>query len=235
MTVQGDNWSHDFTLICIPLIKIWQNPDAWPEAFTGSVITQTNADKTFIQAQTEPIEDIDALTSDEQSEHASGPVQAGNEDKGLTAFSEVKTKTNKKASGKPPSSNPLTDFSIENIGQQFLDWVVAGIQDRSIDYNNPGARVHVVNEGVLLVSPGSFKDFVKLHKEIGSWDTVQKKFLKLNLHERTEGGLNVHQYRVSGSNHNATIMALLLKDVGVLFKSGKPSANPHVYNDQPNS
>ena len=42
MTVQGDGWSHDFTLICIPLIKIWQNPDAWPETFTGSVTAQPN-------------------------------------------------------------------------------------------------------------------------------------------------------------------------------------------------
>ena len=69
----------------------------------------------------------------------------------------------------------------------------------------------MVNEGVLLVSPGIFKDFVKLHKDIDSWETVQKKFLKLALHERTEGGLNVHQYRVSGNNNNATIMALVLK------------------------
>jgi hypothetical protein len=86
----------------------------------------------------------------------------------------------------------------------------------------------VVNEGVLLVSPGIFKDFVKLHKENGSWETVQKKFLKLGLHERTEGGLNVHQYRVSGNSNSATIMALVLKDVGLLFKGGTPSPNPHL-------
>jgi hypothetical protein len=41
-SVQGDNWAHDFTLICIPLIKVWQNPEAWPDEFTGSVTSQLN-------------------------------------------------------------------------------------------------------------------------------------------------------------------------------------------------
>jgi hypothetical protein len=49
--------------------------------------------------------------------------------------------------------------------------------------------VHVVAEGVLLVSPGIFQDFAKLHKDVDSWEAVQKKFLKLGLHERSEGGL----------------------------------------------
>lgn len=86
----------------------------------------------------------------------------------------------------------------------------------------------MVAEGVLLVSPGIFKDFVKLHQEVESWEAVQKRFLKLGLHERSEGGLNVHRYRISGNNNSAPIMALVLKDVGILFKTGKPSANPHV-------
>lgn len=112
---------------------------------------------------------------------------------------------------------------------------MASLQDRSLDYNNPGARVHMVIEGVLLVSPGIFKDFAKQHKDVESWEAVQKRFLKLGLHQRTEGGLNVHQYRISGKNNSGTVMGILLKDSGLLFKTGSPSPNPHLCKDHPNS
>ncbi|NOS73019.1 MAG: DNA-binding domain-containing protein [Methyloglobulus sp.] len=36
--------------------------------------------------------------------------------------------------------------------------------------------------------------------------------MKLGLHQRTEGGLNVHKYRISGKNNSGTVMGVLLKD-----------------------
>ena len=113
-------------------------------------------------------------------------------------------------------------------GDAFLDWIIAGIQDRSVDYNNSGARIHVVNEGVLLLSPGIFQDYVRVHQLDEPWESLQKQFLKLDLHERTAGGFNIHRYRVSGDTQSAPITALLLKDVGLLFKTGTPRPNPHV-------
>jgi Putative conjugal transfer nickase/helicase TraI C-term/Putative helicase len=218
MTVQGDNWSHDFTLLCIPLIKIWPNPDAWPEEFT--VTAQLNDSEATNTEKTYAFEDEDELISVDQLNNLANSTQSNEDSNAAAPKADGKPNTKKeKPSVKANSGSPKPDASTKNTADEFLPWVVAGLADRSLDNNNPGARIHVVNEGVLLVSPGIFKDFVKHTKESDSWETVQKKFLKLALHERTEGGLNVHKYRVSGNNNSATIMALVLKDVGLLFKT----------------
>jgi integrating conjugative element relaxase (TIGR03760 family) len=232
MTVQGDGWSHDFTLICIPLSKIWSNPDAWPEAFTGSVTAQLI--ETSETDDPNAFEDEGGLATDDRLDDLDNPNQQYNTRVIAASTSDgeaspAKAKPAVKAS--PDKKSP--EASTKDTADAFLAWVIAGLADRSLDYNNPGARVHVVNEGALLVSPGIFKDYVKLHKDIGSWETVQKMFLKLGLHERTEGGLNVHQYRVTGNSNSATIMALVLKDVGLLFKAGTPSPNPHLSKLEP--
>ena len=86
----------------------------------------------------------------------------------------------------------------------------------------------MVIDGVLLVSPGIFKDFAKQHKDVESWEDVQKRFLKLGLHDRSEGGLNIHKYRISGANNSATVMGILISDIGLFFKMGSPAPNPHL-------
>ena len=50
-----------------------------------------------------------------------------------------------------------------DIAQHFLDWVRAGARDGEIFFNRRDALVHIVKEGALLVSPVSFKKFVRKH------------------------------------------------------------------------
>lgn len=234
MSVHGDNWVHDFTLICIPLIKVWQNPEAWPDEFTGSVTLQLNGGESSPQEQPDEIGESCGLTNMNQNDKKAEPDKQGKSGQSFTTEtgSKTKAKRDKSKAQDMPSSKPS---STNNVGGQFLDWVVVGLQDRSLDYNNPGARVHVVAEGVLLVSPGIFKDFAKQHQDIESWGAVQKRFLKLGLHQRSEGGLNVHKYRISGKNNSGTVMGILLKDSDLLFKTGSPSLNPHVRKDNTNA
>ena len=56
---------------------------------------------------------------------------------------------------------------------KFMEWLRTGIGQGRIPYNEKDARVHVVPEGVLLVTPNIFKDFTD---ECGGGrrDTVQK-------------------------------------------------------------
>jgi len=229
MTVAGEQWAHDFTLLCIPLGKIWPHPEAWPEEFTGSVTLQGSGNNVSDQTQANKVEGAVELTAFQPIDEIDFDHQQDNSTHSPLTRAEQPPRVKPKDSSTPSvPNNQLLDTTTENLGMQFLDWVVAGLQDRTLDYNNPGARVHVVAEGVLIVSPGIFQDFAKRHENATSWESVQKKFLKLGLHERTEGGLNVHKYRISGSNKSALIMALLLKDTGVLFKTGTPLPNPHV-------
>ncbi len=232
MSVQGDNWTHDFTLICIPLIKVWQNPEAWPDEFTGSVTPQLNSGENSPKEQADEIDQSDDLTIIDKMGKVVDPAQQGKSSNSFTTETgtKPKAKRDKSTAQDTPSSKPSP---TDNAGVQFLDWVVASLQERSLDYNNPGARVHVVAEGVLLVSPGIFKDFVKQHPDIESWETAQKKFLKLGLHEHSDGGLNVHKYLILGNNNSSTVMGILIKDIGLLFKAGSPTPNPHLSKASP--
>ena len=228
-TVQGDNWAHELTLLCIPLIKIWPNPDAWPVEFAGSVNPKLDGDNDTLQEQPDVSSENYAHLDINKTDDTIKSIQDGNNPNTPVTTAAHKPKSKKeKTPALEKSISQQFGSPTDNVGVQFLNWLVAGLQDRSLDYNNPGARVHVVAEGVLLVSPGIFQDFAKLHNGVDSWEAVQKKFLKLGLHERSESGLNVHKYRISGANHSASIMSILLKDSGLLFKTGSPSPNPHV-------
>ena len=229
MTVQGDGWAHDLTLICIPLIKIWSNTEAWPTEFSGSVTVQRiDSDAAEIVTINPLADDEELLSTDQVTESAKTKQQKG-DSKLIASKSPATTKPNKtKTIDNGISESKDAAMVIKKTGDAFLDWITAGIQDRSVDYNNPSARIHLVNEGVLLLSPGIFQDYVSVHQLNEPWESIQKQFLKLDLHERTAGGFNIHRYRVSGDTQSAPITALLLKDIELLFKTGTPRPNPHV-------
>lgn len=221
MTVQGDSWAHDLTLICIPLIKIWANTEAWPAEFTGSVTVQ-RTDNDAAELETgNPLDDDEVMPSGAEASETTKTTPPKSDSKPITVPATATPKAK-------PEKTATTAVVAMKTGNAFLDWIIAGIQDRSVDYNNSDARIHVVNEGVLLLSPGIFQDYVRVHQLDEPWESLQKQFLKLDLHERTAGGFNIHRYRVSGDTQSAPITALLLKDVGLLFKTGIPKPNPHV-------
>ena len=227
-TVQGDHWAHELTLLCIPLIKLWPHPEAWPEEFRGRVIPKPDgSDDTVLEAAA--VEQDPATLQVNSSASASEPTLDDVPES--HPLQKPSPKNKPKITKKQPvilDIAPAHEFQVDNLGGQFLNWVITGLQNRSLDYNNPGTRVHVVAEGVLLVSPGIFQDYVQQRHITESWEVVQKKFLKLGIHERNDDGLNVHQYRIAGKHHRANIMAILLTDRSLLFKTGMPSPNPHV-------
>jgi len=64
---------------------------------------------------------------------------------------------------------------------KFVEWLREGLKAGTIPCNSADARVHVVPEGVLLVTPKVFKDFVGECGD-GRWETVQKLFIKRKKH-----------------------------------------------------
>ncbi|MBE0435243.1 MAG: DNA-binding domain-containing protein, partial [Methylomicrobium sp.] len=105
-----------------------------------------------------------------------------------------------------------------------------GIQSGEIKTNRPKARVHVVDEGVALMTPGIFQDYASAQTNGRTdWVSIQKKVLKKNWHVRDVQGLNVIKYRVEGGNKSAAINVILFHDLSLVF-GGKepPTANPHL-------
>ena len=50
---------------------------------------------------------------------------------------------------------------------RFVGWVQEGLASGRLRFNESGAVVHFVPEGMLLVSPRIFREFAKIHGEDG--------------------------------------------------------------------
>ncbi|WP_026332809.1 MobH family relaxase [Thioalkalivibrio sp. ALE20] len=123
----------------------------------------------------------------------------------------------------PEAAEDLPD----DAGEAFLAWVRRGVADGELSVNTRDARVHVTEEGVLLVSPGIFRDF---GRDTGcEWQAAQKRFQKRKLHRRAPDDTNIHSYVVEGGRQSGRINGLLIPDVRVVFgEDWTPSANPHI-------
>ncbi|HED13336.1 MAG TPA: hypothetical protein ENI62_06730 [Gammaproteobacteria bacterium] len=109
-------------------------------------------------------------------------------------------------------------------GLTFLSWLRQGIASRSFEVNSVNAHIHIVPEGMLLVSPAIFKDFDR-----ENWELVQKRFTKLRLHQRRPDGTNIHTYTVTSTHKKSRIRGYLLPDPKAVFPEGNfPEPNPYL-------
>jgi hypothetical protein len=116
------------------------------------------------------------------------------------------------------------DSGKEVPAAKFMEWLRTGIGQGRIPYNEKDARVHVVPEGVLLVTPNIFKDFTD-ECGGGRWDTVQKLFIKRKGHVRTATGENIHQYALGVGSSQTVLSGFLLKDSSMVFGRTVPVTN----------
>jgi hypothetical protein len=109
-------------------------------------------------------------------------------------------------------------------GQAFLNWLHDGLKQNRFETNSTNARIHCVVEGLLLISPGIFKDFDR-----ENWQRVQKRFQKLKIHRKTVQGTNIHAYQVVGKRSKSHINGILIEEPERLFQDVMlPEPNPHL-------
>ena len=121
----------------------------------------------------------------------------------------------------------VTDNAREAPAAKFMEWLRSGIEQGRIPYNERDARVHVVPEGVLLVTPNIFKDFTEACGG-GRWDTVQKLFIKRKQHVKTASGENIHQYVIGSGLSKTVLSGFLLKDLSLVFGTFFPDVNQYI-------
>lgn len=97
-----------------------------------------------------------------------------------------------------------------DLGQTFLAWLKQGLVSGELPMNTVNARVHRVREGLLLVSPGIFRDYANAVN--APWDNVQKRFQKLRLHRKTSDGFNIWNYSVIGERRIRALKGILIED-----------------------
>lgn len=110
------------------------------------------------------------------------------------------------------SSAVLIEFEDpDSPGAHFVKWLVSGIKDASIPMNNPGNLVHLVSEGLFIVSPRIFRQF---ESETGRpWAQSQKELQRKKINLKTQRGENIFEYEIiskSGRNSTKKIKGMLI-------------------------
>lgn len=105
----------------------------------------------------------------------------------------------------------------------FISWLVEGIRSGALALNTPKARVHVVNEGLLLLSPAVFRAFAG-----DDWRAVQKTFLKQKLTEKTAEGENFFHYRMDTERGKKPLKGMLIRNAETKLSLTLPAINQQI-------
>ena len=124
---------------------------------------------------------------------------------------------------------------------RFMTWLKAGLAQGTLSFNETGAMVHFVKEGMLLVSPKIFQHFVSVVGEHSmspaatvSRDKknlemdIQKQLLNANWHVKSEKGRSILTYQVlRGGKPGASIFGVVIARPE-RFVYPIPPANPYL-------
>lgn len=202
LVTTGD-WSQQLTVLRFPVQTLWPDPDARPPVFEGAVT---------------PVGDKPNGTAQEDQQGSS--EQASLQDHNADTLNEGDLYMNGIGDTPVISTDAPED---DDPGRGFLHWLKEGLASGTLAINAVHARIHTVPEGLLLVSPGIFKDFDR-----ENWSLAQKRFQKLKLHQRTPQATNIWVYLVKGERKQSRINGILITDPQQTLGLQLPPPNPHL-------
>uniref|UniRef100_UPI00359F326C conjugal transfer nickase/helicase domain-containing protein n=1 Tax=Neisseria sp. TaxID=192066 RepID=UPI00359F326C len=190
------------------LVTAGRDSDA--AAISGSETTLP-ADQTETDAASRSEQDIQAVSPDADREDSDALPYEASSGAGLAeAWAELDSlprRSPRSVTVHQPESvlnapeNPANDAdgiqrlneqreSLLADGRKFLNWLAGGLADGTISVNQSNSPVHVIDRGMLLVTPEIFRMY-----SLGYFDKnnpecpgvkAQKAFLALGMHERTK-------------------------------------------------
>lgn len=115
--------------------------------------------------------------------------------------------------------------------RRFMDWLQHGLADGTLPVNVRGALVHGVEEGLLLVSPGIFRAFIRrgggaLGEPRDAAKRLQREVLRAGWHLRADGGVNLHAYAWKEGGHAAARVHGIVVLLPGRFVDPVPAINP---------
>ncbi len=203
-------WQQDFTLLRFPASRLWPDSGTCPDTCHGTIQplagTDVGESPETLPAASQSVMDkppprvMPSPTSPRPPEPPEPPIQSLQPLAAVEAPpSPVATVTEAPASTKPV-----------DLGHAFLAWLKQGLLNGTLPINTVNARVHRVREGVLLVSPGIFRDYGNAVQ--APWANIQKRFQKLRIHRKTPEGFNIWTYTVVGERRARELKGILVED-----------------------
>ncbi len=120
---------------------------------------------------------------------------------------------------------------------RFMDWLQHGLADGTLRVNVAGALVHFVPEGMLLVSPRIFREFVTRFGDDGDsgaraagdpdiGKSIQRQFLRAGWHRRAGQGVNMLSYQVMRGERAVSQLSGVVIANPERFIDPVPAVNP---------
>jgi len=231
--VRIGDWALRLTLLRMEASTIWPDPERWPDPLDGTVTPLTDSDTAG---------DADVTASPDKLEISDThqpvvPSEDGFE--GLPMPYDIGTVESPVQDGPilPESSNPSTSIpngenaadsdtarvEEDDPGRRFVAWLKELIAIGRVEINTVRARIHVLQEGLALVSPGIFRDF-----DTANWNKAQKRFQKLKLHLKRPDGTNIWTCRVAKDRKQSLIKVILIPEPEKALGVKLPPPNPAI-------
>ncbi len=112
------------------------------------------------------------------------------------------------------------------IIEEYKRWLNNSIEKGSLRINRPNERLHIVNEGLLLITPGIFQDYEKTSAI--SWKKLQNAILKSRWHIQDSKKNNFLTYSFQGVTKISLLKGIVIKDPTRLLTGTLPHPNPKI-------
>ena len=217
-----DDWHQQLTTLRFPARIVWSDTHARPDPFAGTVAPpegHPGAERANKAISTTGAETHPVSTGRVETRPASD-----RETNARTGAREVVIETRPSPPVQKDEPCAHTEGEEDGAGTRFVAWLRDGLRSERLSMNETNARVHTAAEGLLLVSPGIFKDF-----DPEDWSTVQKRFQRLKVHRKTARGTNIFTYQVQGARKRSRVKVYLVPDPARLLPGIKlPPPNAHL-------
>jgi integrating conjugative element relaxase (TIGR03760 family) len=227
--VSNGEWRHTLTLLRFSLSAVWPDPGQRPEGFAGSVEWEGDASAAHEQAQQPAVDE--APIPAEQLEPSISGLDASLLQPLLEEPVDLRETQEQDANAASQASQIRQPASGERASAEhlFLQWLRAGATTGKLEINTKNARIHRIPEGLILVSPAAFQDFVAQSEAPLEWKNVQTRVRKLALHRKTGSGENFHTFLAEGQRKSGMLKGMLFPDPGAVLPDGdKLACNPHI-------
>ena len=254
--VEGADYAHELTLLRFPLTRLYMEGTRFPSAMQGRIVVLPGVDPIHATDTAGSLQEAnpsstvaqpDASAQSSLAAIRAGPALSDLADDATTLGSRPESCSRIAPSWQPvpPAIGPLAHLD-ESSGKQpsalalaFIDWVQRGVADGSLSYNESGALVHFVAEGLFLVSPGIFRAYADQNPEVpdagpGSakdWPgkAVQKALCGTGWNRKGPRNTSVLRYRVVSreGKPGKTLNGVVLLQPERFFAPVPPS-NPHL-------
>lgn len=236
VTVVGPDYQHPLTLLRFPLSLLYERMELYPPAMQGRIDIKREADGQkgkdqvceTVQEEEVREEYLEAVDERPQLEQAAATVPN---------HSAPMLRAAVEPAWRAATASPFqADAEAPEAALRFMGWVQDGLATGRLRFNESGALVHFVPEGMLLVSPRVFREFAKVHGEDGKGSAtpdeaqpgkgIQRQVLRAAWHVRADKGINMLTYHVIRGGRRISQLSGVVIENPARFVNPVPPRNP---------